>query len=278
MKRSSHFTLCSRNYDRRRFNLITIKWKLHFNFLTAYHSGCAVLSLNVFARLNNAIVGSNPTRSIRLFAFLLCLCCPVCRYQACDGLILRPRGPTNCLRLILNENRPDSLTRRHTVCAEESAWRPTVPLSQVLSSFLGIGVNQHYTESFPVPVLNYSGQVWGIAAPGYIKNLQRVPRKRTSKLPNTTVTRTLQRTQLWNSLDALPWICTPGIWSIRDRHNDNMTRCVCLLQPLPTQHTKVQRTSVRHTLRRQPYGRKALCKSDSISHRRMEFGSMLKKE
>jgi hypothetical protein len=32
-----------------------------------------------------------------MFAFVLCLCCPVCRYRPCDGLIPRPRSPTDCL-------------------------------------------------------------------------------------------------------------------------------------------------------------------------------------
>jgi hypothetical protein len=34
-----------------------------------------------------------------LCAFILCLCCPVCRQRPCLGLIPRPRSPADCLRL-----------------------------------------------------------------------------------------------------------------------------------------------------------------------------------
>jgi hypothetical protein len=33
-----------------------------------------------------------------LCAFILCLCCPVCRQPPCDGLIPRPRSPTDCVK------------------------------------------------------------------------------------------------------------------------------------------------------------------------------------
>jgi hypothetical protein len=32
-----------------------------------------------------------------LCAFILCLCCPVCRWRPYDGLIPRPRSPTDCV-------------------------------------------------------------------------------------------------------------------------------------------------------------------------------------
>jgi hypothetical protein len=32
-----------------------------------------------------------------LCAFILCLCCSVCRYRPCDGLIPRPRSPADCV-------------------------------------------------------------------------------------------------------------------------------------------------------------------------------------
>jgi hypothetical protein len=32
-----------------------------------------------------------------VYAFILCLCCFVCRWRPCDGLISRPRGPTHCV-------------------------------------------------------------------------------------------------------------------------------------------------------------------------------------
>jgi hypothetical protein len=31
-------------------------------------------------------------------AFILCLCCPVCRYGLCDGLIPLSRSPTDCVK------------------------------------------------------------------------------------------------------------------------------------------------------------------------------------
>jgi hypothetical protein len=38
-------------------------------------------------------------------AFILCLCCPVYagRYRHCDGLIPRPRCPTDCVKDQENE-------------------------------------------------------------------------------------------------------------------------------------------------------------------------------
>jgi hypothetical protein len=35
-----------------------------------------------------------------LCAFILCLCCPVCRQRPCDGLITRPRSSTVCVKNI----------------------------------------------------------------------------------------------------------------------------------------------------------------------------------
>jgi hypothetical protein len=35
-----------------------------------------------------------------VFAFILRLCCPVCRQRHCDGLITRPRSPTDCVKMI----------------------------------------------------------------------------------------------------------------------------------------------------------------------------------
>jgi hypothetical protein len=48
----------------------------------------------VFAHWNSGIVGSKPAWVYGcLSAFILCLCCPVCRRRPCDGLIPRPRNP-----------------------------------------------------------------------------------------------------------------------------------------------------------------------------------------
>jgi hypothetical protein len=52
---------------------------------------------NVFALSNPGNVGSNPAQDMDVCALILCLCCSVCRQRPCDGLIPRPRSPTNCL-------------------------------------------------------------------------------------------------------------------------------------------------------------------------------------
>jgi hypothetical protein len=33
-----------------------------------------------------------------LCAFILCLCCSVCRKRPCDGLIPHPRSPADCVK------------------------------------------------------------------------------------------------------------------------------------------------------------------------------------
>jgi hypothetical protein len=35
-----------------------------------------------------------------VYAFILCLCWPVCRERPCDGLIARPRSPTVSVKKI----------------------------------------------------------------------------------------------------------------------------------------------------------------------------------
>jgi hypothetical protein len=40
-----------------------------------------------------------------VYAFILCLCCPVFRERHCDGLITRPRSPTVCVELITELNK-----------------------------------------------------------------------------------------------------------------------------------------------------------------------------
>jgi hypothetical protein len=52
---------------------------------------------HVFAQSNTGIVGSNPTQGMDVCVRLLCLCCSVCTYRLCDGLITRPRSPTDCV-------------------------------------------------------------------------------------------------------------------------------------------------------------------------------------
>jgi hypothetical protein len=48
-----------------------------------------------FTRSNTEGVGSNPTRGMDVCVCLFCLCCPVYRQRPCDGLIPRPRSPTD---------------------------------------------------------------------------------------------------------------------------------------------------------------------------------------
>jgi hypothetical protein len=53
----------------------------------------------VFVHLNTGIVCSNPTKGMDvLYAFILCLCWPLCRYRPCNGLITRPRSRTDCIK------------------------------------------------------------------------------------------------------------------------------------------------------------------------------------
>jgi hypothetical protein len=51
---------------------------------------------NIFAGSNTGIMGSNPTQGMDV---CLCLFCVFLRWWPCDGLILRPRSPTDCLKL-----------------------------------------------------------------------------------------------------------------------------------------------------------------------------------
>jgi hypothetical protein len=78
----------------------------------------------VFARSNAGIVGSNPTwgMDVRLCLFWVCV-----RYRPCDGLITRPRSPTECLGL-----RNWSETKRFTY-APCSKWsnRNKSPLTSI---------------------------------------------------------------------------------------------------------------------------------------------------
>jgi hypothetical protein len=67
---------------------------LSVRYVTASHS-----SRTVFARSDAWIVGSNPTQGMDVwcvYAFILCLCCPVFMYRPCDGLITCSRSPTVC--------------------------------------------------------------------------------------------------------------------------------------------------------------------------------------
>jgi hypothetical protein len=50
---------------------------------------------NVFVRSNTGIVGSDPTWGMDVCVCRFCLCCPVNRWLLYDGLIPRPRSPTD---------------------------------------------------------------------------------------------------------------------------------------------------------------------------------------
>jgi hypothetical protein len=43
----------------------------------------------------------NPLKAwMSVCAFIMCLCCPLCRWRPCDGLITRPRSLTVCVKKI----------------------------------------------------------------------------------------------------------------------------------------------------------------------------------
>jgi hypothetical protein len=63
----------------------------------------------VFVRSEAGIMGSNPTQGMDVwcvYAFILCLCCPVFRQRLCDELITRPRSPTVCKMIMKLKNQP----------------------------------------------------------------------------------------------------------------------------------------------------------------------------
>jgi hypothetical protein len=51
----------------------------------------------VFARLNAGIVGSKPTQGMNICVLLFCFRCSVCRQRPYEGLIPRPKSPTDCV-------------------------------------------------------------------------------------------------------------------------------------------------------------------------------------
>jgi hypothetical protein len=61
-------------------------------------SGRAVWGMNCLRSLKHCGRGfESHSRHGCLCAFILCLCCPVCRKRLCGGLISRPRSPTESL-------------------------------------------------------------------------------------------------------------------------------------------------------------------------------------
>jgi hypothetical protein len=51
-------------------------------------------------------------------AFILRLCCPVCKQRPCDGLITRPRSPTDCLKRDY-ETEEETRPQQRTVVTDE---------------------------------------------------------------------------------------------------------------------------------------------------------------
>jgi hypothetical protein len=65
----------------------------------ADHSSCAVQGINCLRQPKHWDRGFEAhLRHGCLFAFILCLFCPVCRQRPYDGLILRPRSPTDYVK------------------------------------------------------------------------------------------------------------------------------------------------------------------------------------
>lgn len=71
-----------------------------------------------------------------LFALILCLSCPVCRWRLYDGLIPCPRDPTDCLQALsviyscTNGSRARTVRKAHNLTA---IYEPTMRDSQHLA-------------------------------------------------------------------------------------------------------------------------------------------------
>jgi hypothetical protein len=79
----------------------------------ADHSGCAVWGMNRLRLLEHCDRGfESHSRHECLCAFILCLCCFVCRQRACDGLIPRPRVLSTVYRIQKLKKRPRSTRLR----------------------------------------------------------------------------------------------------------------------------------------------------------------------
>jgi hypothetical protein len=80
--------------------------------VVAEHSGRAVWGMNCLRSLERWDRGFDSHSSHRcLCAFILCLCCSVCRQRPCYGLIPRPRSPTNWYGIKKLKKRPKSNKR-----------------------------------------------------------------------------------------------------------------------------------------------------------------------
>jgi hypothetical protein len=83
-------------------------------------------------------------------AFILCLCCSVCRYRFCDELVPRPRSPTDYLRL-----RNWSETKRFTdaLCSKWSSRNN----GRQAGRLLGRSTSDHFYCHSTTRILQY---VW----------------------------------------------------------------------------------------------------------------------
>jgi hypothetical protein len=109
----------------------------------------------VFARSDAGFVVSNPTQGMDVwcvYAFILCLCCPVFRQRPCDGLITRPRNVTFCekwLRNWIRDQGPEwagrAIEKKKSDCRVlTQVWRTnctgdnTLEITLLLSEFIKI--------------------------------------------------------------------------------------------------------------------------------------------
>jgi hypothetical protein len=70
--------------------------KVSVRYPTADHSGRAVYELSSLARTLGSWIRIPLKAWLSVFcAFILCLCCSVCRQRSCDGVIPCPRSPTD---------------------------------------------------------------------------------------------------------------------------------------------------------------------------------------
>jgi hypothetical protein len=66
-------------------------------FCLSISSRFSLVIVRIISSLKAGIVGLNPTQGIDVCVRLFCLCCSVYRYWPCEGLISRPRSPTDCV-------------------------------------------------------------------------------------------------------------------------------------------------------------------------------------
>jgi hypothetical protein len=77
---------------------IALPFSFLVTFISGDHSGVAVKGMNCLRSLEswNREFESHSRHGYQC-AFILCLCCFLCRQRPCDGLIPSPRSPINCV-------------------------------------------------------------------------------------------------------------------------------------------------------------------------------------